>query len=124
MVRQRFTVSGGDRGVMAVSVRLKRTFGSDPLVLHLESGDGTPIETMEVPAGDVPVAEPGCTRGGADWVTAPLAEPRLLEEGRTYDLRLSTAPASQYTAFTIRSAFAIGAGSKNSRPFLSECGIG
>jgi hypothetical protein len=103
MVRERFTVSGGDRSVGAVSIRLKRTSGPDPLTIHLEHEDGTLIESHEVPADLVATAEPACIDGGGStWVTVEYEAPVLLEEGSTYDLRLTTDRQSQYTAEPIR----------------------
>jgi hypothetical protein len=103
LVRERFTVSGGDRSVEAVSIRLKRVSGPDPLVIQLEDGDGEVIETHEVQADDIPQAEPACSEGGATWVTVDFEVPVLLEDGATYHLTLEgTGRQSQYTAEPIR----------------------
>ncbi len=104
LVRERFTVSGGDRVVDGVAVRLKRTSGSDDLVISVERDDGTILEELAVPAAEVPQADPGCADSQADWVTVSLTAPLTLEDGETYDLRLSTGIGSQYTAEPIREA--------------------
>jgi hypothetical protein len=102
MVRERFTVSGGDRQVGEVWVRVKRTFGTGPLELRLERADGSVLDVVEIPADVVPIAEPGCTEGGAAWVGASLAMPQVLEDGSRYRLVLATDEETQYTADPIR----------------------
>jgi hypothetical protein len=102
MVRQTVRVTGGDRSVAAVSVRLKRTFGDEPITADLVRADGTSLASEEVRAQDVPVAAAGCTEGGADWVTFRYPQPILLDDGSLYELRLRTGTRTQYTADPIR----------------------
>jgi hypothetical protein len=102
LVRERFTVTGGDRFVGTVAVRLKRTSGDDPLVISVQADDGTVLAESTVAAASVPQAEPGCSEETATWIEVSLEPPVLLEEGATYDLRLATGRASQYTAEPIR----------------------
>lgn len=102
MARERFTVSGGNKTVESASLRLRRTSGTSPLVMTLETSAGSPIESVTVPAANVPVSAPGGDNGGAVWVTANFTTPRVLSNGATYNLRISTASGTTYTTFPVR----------------------
>jgi len=102
MARERFTVSGGDRTVTTAAVRVRRTSGSSPLTIRLETGDGTLIEEGTVAASSIPASAPGGDNGGAVWATVVFASPHVLANGSTYHLRISTAPDTQYTTFPVQ----------------------
>ena len=102
MVREVFTVSGGDRTVTTASVRVRRSSGNDPLVLGLYTGAGTLIEAVSVPASLVPISAAGSDNGGSVWVGVRFLAPHVLTNGQTYYLRLSCAASSEYTAAPIR----------------------
>jgi hypothetical protein len=102
MVREHFTVSGGNRTVTAASVRVRRTSGTSPLTVRLEIADGALIETVNIPATSIPISAPGGDTGGAVWVTATFSSPHILTNGASYNLRLSTAADSAYTTVPIR----------------------
>ena len=59
MVRERITVSGGNRVVSGAAVRLAKTSGTGNLVVRLEDGSGTLIDSFSVPTSSVPVIDPG-----------------------------------------------------------------
>ena len=101
-VREHFTVSGGNRTVSSASVRVRRSGGSAPLTLRLETGTGTLIEAGDVPASSVPVSAAGGDNGGSVWVTVTFATPHNLASGTAYNLRLTTASGTTYTAAPIR----------------------
>ena len=101
-VREHFTVSGGNRTVSSASVRVRRSGGSAPLTLRLETGTGTLIEAVDVPASSVPVSAAGGDNGGSVWVTVTFATPHNLASGTAYNLRLATASGTTYTAAPIR----------------------
>jgi hypothetical protein len=97
MLRERFTVSGGDRVVDSVWVRVNRQSGSAPLVLRLERGDGTVIEQHQVPGSErVNTWSLGADSDTGDWVGITLDQPRRLSNGETYSLRLSAPSGTQY----------------------------
>jgi hypothetical protein len=100
MARERFTVSGGDRTIRQVGVRLRRTSGSDPLVIRLEEGDGTLIDSVRIPASEVLRASPGC-HNGASWAVGTFDSSHVLRNGRTYNVRLSTASGTEYSLDSI-----------------------
>ncbi len=108
MVREAFTVSGGDRTVTAVSVRVRRSYGTSPLTMTLETSGGALIESVAVPASSVPISAPGGDNGGAVWVTAAFDSPHVLSDGASYSLRLSTAASTEYTTFPLREGTDIG----------------
>ena len=103
MVREHFTVSGGDRLVSTVSVRLMRLAetGSNPLVVTMETGAGVPVESVTIPAASIVTSSVGDTSGGT-WVTASFSKPLVLANGSTYNLRLSTGPGVTYATIPIR----------------------
>ena len=84
-VRERFTVSAASRTVRRVWVRVKRAYGASPLRVRLERADGTVISAASVTADRVPTSAPGCTRGGAVWVSATFASP--VTPGERLDLQ-------------------------------------
>lgn len=98
MVREHFTVSGGDRTVTQVFVRPGRTSGSDVLSIRLETGAGVEIETVTIPAASVTVvSSPGADASTGNWVGASFGSSHVLSNGQTYNLRLSCAGTSQYS---------------------------
>jgi hypothetical protein len=102
LVRQHFTVSGGSRTISSANVKVRRTSGTSPLTIRLEKGDGTLIEEVSVPAASIPVSAPGNDDGGAAWARAKFATPHVLTNGQSYNLRLSTAADTQYTATPVQ----------------------
>jgi hypothetical protein len=60
------------------------------------------IESVTVPAAKIPVSAPGRDNGGAVWVTAKFSRPRVLTNGSSYNLRISTASGTTYTTFPVR----------------------
>jgi hypothetical protein len=102
MARESFTVSGATRTVSSVAVRLRRTSGTSPLALRLETSTGTLIEEVSVPAASIPISAPGGDNGGAVWVSATFATSHQLAVGQSYNLRLATAADTEYSVFVIR----------------------
>jgi hypothetical protein len=106
MVRERFTVSGDDRMVTTAHVRLKRTSGTGALIVRLEKGDGTLIESVSVPSSAIAVGQipdgSASSLAGDTWVTAPFAASHVLTTGQTYNLRLSTDAGTTYTVVPIQ----------------------
>jgi len=96
-VRETFTVTGSDRLVSTMAVRVKPVSGTSPLTLRLEQGDGTLID-QETVSGITLI--PGLS--GASWAKATLATPRTLKAGQTYHLVLSAPADTVYTAYPMR----------------------
>ena len=88
-VRERFTVSGGDRVVSQAAVRIAKTRGSGNLVVRLEDANGTVIDSFSASTASVPTLATGDNSSGV-WVTGAFSAPRTLSNGATYTLRLST----------------------------------
>jgi hypothetical protein len=105
--RERFTVSGGDRVVSRVGLRVMRLSGSSPLTLRLETSSGAEIETVSVPASSIATGTPG-QNGGSTWVSAALSQNRLLESGRGYNLVVSAPSGTSYSVFAIRQGSSYG----------------
>jgi hypothetical protein len=119
MAREHFTVSGGSRTVGSASLRLRRSGGTSPLVMTLETATGAAIESVTVPAARVPVSAPGGDNGGSVWVTAKFSSPHVLSNGSGYNLRMSTASGTTYTTFPVRTGT-----DKGINTYAFSCGTG
>lgn len=91
MVRERFTVSGGNKVVTGAAVRIAKTSGTGPLTVRLESSTGVLIDSFNVSTTGVPTLADGVDMvSGGVWVSGSFASPRTLVNGTEYRLRLST----------------------------------
>ncbi len=90
-VREIFTVSGGDRTVKSVRMRVRKLDDSGPLKVSLLGDDGAAIAEGEITPGQFPDAE-------MNWVAHEFGAPVTLQEGKTYSLVLSS-PAGSYNTF-------------------------
>lgn len=102
MVRERFTVSGEDRLISSASVRVKRTGGSSPLVLRLETAAGALIDSATIPASAVPLSSMDARMLGSAWVTGSFGTAQRLVNGSTYHLTLVTAADTTYAMVPLR----------------------
>jgi hypothetical protein len=101
MMRQSFTVSGGNRTVTGVYARAgKDAGGTDPLILRLETAAGAEIESVSIPAATYPTYGVSETMG---YGGASFASSHVLTNGQAYNLRLSTAAGTTYRMRLIRS---------------------
>jgi len=93
-IRQIFTVSGGDRQVQDVRLRIKRVGGSGDLTVSLEDSSEQVIEEGMVAEATF----------GSDyqWVTVPLATQPTLADGQTYHLVLSAPSGAQYHTYPLQ----------------------
>lgn len=100
-VRERFVVSGPDRTVTSVSVRVQRVRSPKPLAIRLESGDGVLIEEGTIDGSLV-----GTT---PTWVQYTFQTPRLLVSGQTYDVVVSAAAGrGRYGTYPLQEGTAYG----------------
>ncbi len=95
-VREIFTVSGSNRAIRSVSVRLKRESGTSPLRVRLASSDGTIVEDGSIAASAI------STSGRGAWATLMFSTTRTLVAGRQYRLVLTSAADTSYSIFVIR----------------------
>jgi len=108
LVREHFTVSGGNRTVGSASVKVKRIRGTSPLTIQLETGDGTLIESglvsaSVIPLGNLPASDGRASiLGGNTWAEVTFLSPHVLANGATYNLVLSTASDTQYVAVPVQ----------------------
>lgn len=104
MAREAFTVSGPNRAVSSVSVRLMRISGSSPLTVRLETSGGTLIEQGTIPASEIAVGTPGDHGGSghATWETYTFDTPRTLVSGQSYNVVLAAPSDTVYSIFVIR----------------------
>jgi hypothetical protein len=100
--RESFTVSGSNRQVASVSVRLRRVSGSSPLAIRLETSGGAVVEEGSIPASSIP------TTSRAAWATYPFTSAHTLVSGQGYHLVLSSAADTSYSIFVIREGSSYG----------------
>jgi hypothetical protein len=102
--REVFTVSGANRAVGSVSVRLMRISGSSPLTVRLETSSGVLIEQGTVAASQVAIGTPGdhSGTGHATWETYTFDTPRTLIAGNSYNVVLSAPSDTVYSIFVVR----------------------
>ncbi|HTC85207.1 MAG TPA: hypothetical protein VK656_00780, partial [Candidatus Acidoferrum sp.] len=101
MFREHFTVSGGSRTISTASVRVRRSHGSGALTIRLETGSGSLIEAVTVPASSIAASSPGGDNGGSVWAVAQFAHSHVLATGSTYNLRISTTTDTAYTTVPV-----------------------
>jgi hypothetical protein len=88
-VRETFTVSGGNKTVSSVSVRVNRISGASPLTLSLLAADGATV----LATGAVMAPKGGANTSsfcGESWVTVTFPSPFTLVSGTAYFLELSS----------------------------------
>ena len=102
MFREHFTVSGSSRTVTTAAIRLRRSSGSSPLTIRLETAGGSLIEAVNVPASSIPASAPGGDNGGSVWAVVHFSTAHVLAKGSSYNLRASTASGSAYTTIPLR----------------------
>jgi hypothetical protein len=105
MVREHFTVSGGDKVVTGAGVRLlKIAGGTEPLTVQLEDASGNVIDSFTIPASSIAdgTNNPGDLGPNAKWVAGSFTSPQTLVNGTTYSLRFSTGPNTTYWAWVNR----------------------
>ena len=87
-VRELFTVSGPDRVVSGVRVRLRRAAGDGALILRLTHND-TLLEEGTVPAAQI---------GASDqWIVLPFSTAHTLASGQQYALEVRASADTTYT---------------------------
>jgi hypothetical protein len=103
-VREAFNVTGADRSVAAVNVRLMRVSGGSPITVRLERADGTLVEAGAISATAIPIGQPGDHGGGghASWARLAFDARRTLASGASYHLVLSAPSDTTYSVFAIR----------------------
>jgi len=104
MAREAFTVSGEDRTVSSVAVRLMRVSGTGALTVRLETAAGVLVEQGIVLATAIPIGIPGSHpgTGHATWATYTFATPRTLTSGQGYNLVMSAPADTTYSIFVLR----------------------
>jgi hypothetical protein len=97
MVKEKFTVSGNNRTVTAVSVRLAKSESyphPEDLTFKLEEKGGPTIEEGTVPASSGALLIP-------NWITYNFSKPHVLESGKNYSLILSAPAGDPYIIYPI-----------------------
>ncbi len=104
MVREVFTVSGGNRTIQKAGLRVRRGSGSSPLVLTLETSGGSVLATASSSnSTSISATSPGGDNGGSVWATVTFSAPITLTNGTSYSLRASAASGTTYYSHPIRS---------------------
>lgn len=98
MVREYITVSGGNKQVTGVALRLAQTLtntGTDPLVARLETGAGALIESVDIDITGVPSLNLDSNGSAGIWVEAAFSQTHTLTSGSVYVVRFSTEATTQ-----------------------------
>jgi len=109
-LREAFTVSGGDRTVTSVHIRLARTSGTGALSLRLETSGNSEIETVTIAAASIATASKGGGGHGQGeaWYSVAFASSHVLANGSSYNLVLSTTAGTEYWCVCIRKGASYG----------------
>jgi hypothetical protein len=89
--------------VVSASVRVRRTAGTAPLQVQLETLAGHVLATASAQPAGVPSAVPG-------WVDVSFAAPPLLHPGESLALVLRAADEGSYEAYPVRDGAMFGFG--------------
>lgn len=119
MVREAFTVSGGNRTVTGVGVRFWRETGTADVSCRLETSAGTEIETVTIPytafsTETTPPPGSGGFGGPSDWTGAgsygyvAFASSHVVTNGASYNIRFSCAAGSTFGTMVMRRGSAQG----------------
>jgi hypothetical protein len=90
MCREGIVVSGGDKNFSSVGVRIAKTSGNGNLIVRLENGDGSLIDSVSMPVSSVPVFSRTLDSEAGRWIEGSFSRNVTLANGSTYYLRLST----------------------------------
>ncbi len=91
-VRETFTVSGADRRVTSVALRVRRVSGTAPLTVRLERNNGTLVESGTIAGIGTEYV----------WVTYTFSALRTLTKGGRYNLTLQSPAGTTYETFPLR----------------------
>ena len=97
-VREKFTVSGGDRAVTQISIRVARISGTADLTVQLEDADGILVEKGTIPSSEIPAS----SSAYYVWATYKFSAMRTLLDGQSYHLVLETSAGTTYQAYPLR----------------------
>jgi len=106
-VRELLTLSGSNRNVTGVSVRVNRVTGANPLTVILATGDGNVIEQGEIPASHFPSSTALTEDATASknvtpvWGSYTFSSSHLLTAGQSYQLILSAPEDTRYQTYGI-----------------------
>ena len=99
MVRERFTVSGGDKIVTEAYVAIGRQSGAGDVTIRLEDASGARIDSITVSGSHIAASTPGERLPAAqEWVGGAFGSAHTLQNGKTYRLRVHSASGSTYFA--------------------------
>lgn len=93
-VRQVFTMSGGDRTVTALHVRLRKTGRPGELTIRLDAQDGSLSESTLLPADSIAKEH--------RWITWKLPRPLDLKNGRSYQVLLTAPEGDAYEIYPLQ----------------------
>jgi hypothetical protein len=109
-VREWIEVSGSNRSVISVSIRVNRASGVSPLIVTLSNDSGAVVEQGAIPASTFPAGSRLTSDARASqyaepaWGTYVFATPHTLVSGQIYQLTLSASSDSVYQTYGIQRA--------------------
>jgi hypothetical protein len=93
-VRETFTVSGNDRTISTVAVRLRRLSGDQPLTMRFEKADGILMSQGTISASSIHTAY--------SWIRFKFHSKQRLIAGQSYNLILLAPARTCYDTYAIR----------------------
>jgi hypothetical protein len=93
-VREIFTVTGNDRTISTVAVRLRRMSGDQPLTIKLEKADGILLTQGTISSSSISSAY--------SWIRCKFHSKQRLSAGQSYNLILSAPTSTRYETYAIR----------------------
>ncbi len=94
-VREKITVTGGNKNISELNIRLKKISGTDPLTYKIIKSDGSILEQGSIPATSI-------STSSHSWVRSVFPSQKQLLNGQTYFLTFSSPSSSIYEAYPIR----------------------
>ena len=112
MIHEKFTVTGTNRTVSTVWVRLAKHSGTGNLTIRLEDENESLIDYATIAAASITQDTSGNERTddgkAGTWVSGTFANPQTLQVGSTYHLRLSAPAGTEFWMRLIEQGYANG----------------
>ena len=96
MLREKITVTGTNRTITKVWLRLAKTSGTGDLTIRLEDATESLIASCTIPAASIPTATRTADGSAGVWVSGTFAAAQTLTVGQTYNVRLSAPAGTEF----------------------------
>ena len=94
-VREKIIVTGGNKNINELNIRVKRISGTDPLTYRIIKADGSILEQGSISSSSI-------SSTSHSWVRSVFPSQKQLLNGQTYYLTFTSPSTSIYEAYPIR----------------------